>query len=86
MKTSIVLTVALWTAWLAAPSTGEARSLLTSPAGCNSELKGNKGIKSACNVCVKNGGRFKQDRKRGWTCVAKPAKPVVRKPPIAPTK
>lgn len=80
VKRTIVLTFALCTAWLAAPSTAEARSVITSPAGCNSEFKGNKGIKSSCNVCVKNNGRFKQDHKRRWACVAKPTKPVVRKP------
>ncbi len=86
MKPTIVLALALCTAWVAAPSTAEARSLITSPAGCNTEFKGNKSIKASCNVCVKNAGRFKQDRKRGWACVAKPTKPVVRKPTTPATR
>lgn len=48
-----------------------ARDLLTTAAGCNQELRADKGLRASCNDCIKSGGRFKQAARGGWSCAAK---------------
>lgn len=50
------------------PATAAARNLITTPAGCNQQFKGDKGSRAACNACVKGKQRYKKSPRGGWSC------------------
>lgn len=63
MRVAVLFTVVLVSglAW--------ARSVVTTPAGCNSEF-GHGDASKACVSCVKSGGKFVQhaSKKGAWAC------------------
>lgn len=55
----------------AVPTLALARKLITTPAGCNQEFKKEKATQLACNACIKDKKKFKQNNKGVWLCVEK---------------
>lgn len=76
MKTRYLLpTLGFALALGAVPTLALARKLITTQAGCNQEFKKEKGTQLACNACIKDKKKFKQNNKGVWLCVEKSSTP-----------
>lgn len=67
----LIPTLAILLGLSAVPTLALARKLITTQAGCNQEFRKEKGTKLACNACIKDKKKFKQNQKGIWLCVDK---------------